>query len=310
MAAAAAAAPVAAAAAPVAAAAAPATAAAAPTMAAATAAAVPAAAAATSTKSNHPPLMPSSDFPQTVHLFHDSNAIPITTDDIQQNINKIVNKSNNRNNYKSAYKIIKHSTFELRQTYNKLTKTTLNRNDIIIINIMTNDARQTNHRQQRTFHEVHHLQTKILTHIHNYIHPNNVIWLESPPITNGKGDIFPYNRQSYRLSSEWGFRFAETLVGEGHLKWDGFHVRPDSRYLLSQSIACAILHLNPHRYYRLERPPHGEYGPWTSPVGQGMAPRWPTFQQVAASPPYFFRRQCYRPDISPFLDRNIQGQRW
>ena len=200
-----------------------------------------------------------------------------------------------------------HATYELRQTHNKITKTTFNKNDIIIINIMTNDARQTNNRQRRTTNEVKYLQDKILTHLLRFVPALNVVFLESPPITNGKGDIYPYSALTSKTATAWGTGFAATLVGENHLKWDGFHIRPDSRYLLTQSIACAILQLDPHKSFGLRRPPYGIYGPWMAPIGQGMAPR---ISNVATAAPFYFRRPQRARDIFPLLDSNIQGCRW
>ena len=72
---------------------------------------------------------------------HNSNANNITLKDIQQTINKIIKKPLN-------YNIIMHATYQLQQTY-KIKKTMYNSTDIII-DIMTNDARQTNYRQQPT----------------------------------------------------------------------------------------------------------------------------------------------------------------
>ena len=200
-----------------------------------------------------------------------------------------------------------HATYELRQTRNKVTKTTYNKNDIIIINIMTNDARQTNYRQQRTTNEVQYIHNKILTHLLRFVPPLNVVFLESPPITNGKGDIYPYNALTSKTASFWGTGFAATLVGEDHLKWDGFHVHPNYRHLLTRSIACAILRLNPHASFGLRRPPHGVFGPWAAPIGQGMAP---LSSSVAAAAPYFFRQSQRTRDILPLLGNNFQGRRW
>ena len=196
-----------------------------------------------------------------------------------------------------------HATYELRQTHNKITKTTFNKDDIIIINIMTNDARQTNLRQQRTTNEVQYLLDKILTHLLRFVPPLNVVFLESPPITNGKGDIYPYSALTSKTATAWGTGFAATLVGESHLKWDGFHIRANFRYLLARSIACAILQLDPHKAFRLRRPPHGFYGPWMAPIGQGMTPR---ISNVAAAAPFYFRQQPR--DIHPLFNADIRSQ--
>ena len=196
----------------------------------------------------------------TVILYQDSNARPIRTVDIQISIDSINKK---RNKPTTPYNIIRHTTYELKQTRNKITKTTYNDDDTIIINIMTNDARSTRQRQQKPTNETLNLQRNILSHISTQVPLNNIILLESPPLLYQ--DIYGYNAGTYLLAQKWGVAFAPTLVGERHISHDGVHIRNDCRYLLTQTIAATILRLNPARFFGLARPPYGDFGPWEAP---------------------------------------------
>ena len=172
---------------------------------------------------------------------------------------------------------------------------------------MTNDARPTRQRPQKTTYNTKRLQKQILDYLNQFVPPTNITFLESPPLRNN--DIFPYNDSTYRLAKERKVGFAYTLVGEDHLWQDGIHVRNDCRYLLVKTLAAAILNLNPNKFFQLARPPHGPFGPWTAPIGQGMTPGFfPSFAGTASAPPYFFRRQQQqRWPVSRAQRTNIQG---
>ena len=155
---------------------------------------------------------------------------------------------------------------------------------------------------QKTTHETKQLQTKIITYLKNFVHPHNIIILESPPLlTSPVSDILPYNSTSHSLAHQLGVRFAQTLVGEEHIWRDGYHLSNRFRHLLTKSVAAAAADVNPHHHFGLFRPPHGPFGPWVAPVGQGMLP----FSNVAAAQPIQFRRNQAR--NSPPLNNNIRG---
>ena len=178
--------------------------------------------------------------------------------------------------------------------------------------MLTNDARNTRRRQQRTIQQTQQLQRNITLHLTKYINKDNITFCEAPPILGG--DIFPYNRATFHFCHQWGVRFGPNLVGEDHLRRDGFHVMDVYRHLLVKTVAAAALGINPHAQYRLARPPYGVFGPWMAPVGQGMAPRmpfrnadWPPLaRNVASAPPFFFRQTGL--SRSP-MDTNIQRLR-
>ena len=173
--------------------------------------------------------------------------------------------------------------------------------DIIIIATLTNDARQTNKRQRLTIDETQKLQSEIIAHATAFVPADQVVLLEAPPNLSSEEDVFDYNKSTCDVASAWGARFGPTLVGDNHIHWDGLHLRPDARHLLIKTTACAILNKNPHITFKMERPPHGPFGPWKSRKGQGMMPE--TFKSVAEHPPFYFRQNHVRkhPTTPPLL---------
>ena len=236
----------------------------------------------------------------TIFIFHDSNVKNLTAEEVKNSINNI-----NINNNIKNYNISPQQTFTLPQTRNKIKQLTFKTNDIVIINTITNDARQTKYRQARTKNETKHIQATIITHIKAFIPPKNIVILESPPLlTSSTSDIFPYNDASFQLSRHHGARFARSLLGEHHLFSDGFHILHTARHLLVKSIAAAAMNIDPHKHFRLKRPPHGNFGPWEAPNGQGMLPKPLTYRGVAVAQPINFRRSQIRPLMQINIRRN------
>ena len=243
--------------------------------------------------------------PPTIHLYHDSNADDkfLNTGNIQYTLD-LVNKKTNKQTTK--YNIKKHATYELQQTYNQIKRTTYKTNDIVIINILTNDARTTKRRPPKTLQQTEHFLNAIYTHLLSQLSPDNVVLLESPPLLYE--DIFSHATLSRQIARNRGVRFAPTLIGEPHIKkFDGVHLLKGFHHLLAKAISCAVLRQNPHPLFGLGRPPQGEFGPWLAPRGQGMMP--PSFSGAATRPPpYHFRPQISRPSrpIRPLIDMNIR----
>ena len=194
---------------------------------------------------------------------------------------------------------------------------TFNRNDIVIIGTLTNDARTTKNRQKRTTDKVASLQNSIITQLSAHLPVNNIVFLEAPPLLSNNDDIFDYNRVTYNIALSRGARFAPTLVGEEHLWKDGFHVAYRHRHLLAKAVAAAIANVNPHLHFQFRRPPHGPFGPWISPRGCGMRPppsldgRLPSHRDIAVAAPFQFRRQRRQPlvHVTPLMNKNIQPLR-
>ena len=190
-------------------------------------------------------------------------------------------------------------TFTLPQTLHRIKTLNFRPKDRIVINILTNDARQTNNRQRRTTNETKFLQTKIIQLLLTSVPRSNITLLESPPLLDStQSDIYPYNRVSFVLSKQLGVHFARTLVGESHLGRDGFHIRPDCRQLLMKSIAAAAVEVDPNDHFGYRRPPLGHFGPWEAPLGLGMLP----FNRAAMQQPIMFRRS---PLVRPLMNIKI-----
>ena len=186
-------------------------------------------------------------------------------------------------------------------TRNTIKRTTFTATDIVIVATLTNDARQTNKRRRLTIEETKDLQSEIVAHATKYISADQVVFLEAPPNLSSEEDVFDYNESTYDLASAWGARFGPILVGDDHIYRDGLHLRSDARHLLIKTLACAILRKNPHLTFKMERPPHGPFGPWKSRKGEGMMPK--TFGTITESPPFYFRRNHVQktPTIPPLL---------
>ena len=176
-------------------------------------------------------------------------------------------------------------------------------NAIVVIGIMTNEAKFS-----KPIRNTHSRLSRIITKLKTQTHPDNIVILEAVPSL--PFNIFAYNNASWVLCRKMGVRFARTLVGEHHLWRDGVHVRHNCRHLLEKSVAAAIANVDPGRLFRLERPPHGPFGPWEYPFGHTRRPTpshfWPpidnlfrpvpmsadsrmNYANVAAVAPYYFR---------------------
>ena len=226
----------------------------------------------TVTRSPQRPLLPPII---NVHFYHDSNNKSTTQQEIQTAIDNIHEKTNTP---RQTYNIILHKTFTLQRTLNDIRKRNLS-NSIVIIDTTTNNAKY-DIEDQSPPHKTHEtLRNIILTlqHKHNIIN-KNIIVLETIPSL--KFDIHPYNLAAAAMCKQLGVHFCSNLVGESHLFIkDGIHVLHQHRPLLVSSVAAAVVGVDPHRIYQLQRPPLGPNGPWRFPWGSQNRPvptsRWP-----------------------------------
>ena len=174
---------------------------------------------------------------------------------------------------------------------------------IVIVDTTTNNAKhdQQNKTPSTNTHKL--LQQIIHTYIQTYQTPQNLIIMETIPSLNH--DVHPYNNTAFSICRQNGVRFAKTLVGESHLWGDGIHIAHRFRPLHVNSIAAAVLNVDPHIHFSLSRPPRGPYGPWLFPWGSIGRPvpssRWPppgtigtrvsnSFREAAALPSLAIRR--------------------
>ena len=220
---------------------------------------------------------------QAIHYFHDSNNRNTTTTELQTAINGL-------NKQKTHYNITKHATFTLQRTLNEIQQHDLT-NSIVIIDTTTNNAKhdRQNHTSPTKTHKL--LEQIIHTYIQTYKTPNNLIIMETIPSL--KFDIYPYNDAAYSICRQNGVRFCPTLVGEPHLWDDGIHVLHRFRPLLVSSVAAAIANIDPHKHFRLCRPPAGPHGLWCHPWGSRFrsmpSQSWPPPGSIRTAPPSSFR---------------------
>ena len=228
----------------------------------------------TVTHTNKPqrPLIPLTS--KNVHFYHDSNNRYTTQHDIQTTINNINEMTSKP---KQTYNITFHKTFTLQRTLTDI-KTRDLKDSIIIIDTTTNNAKY-DHNDNFSPHRTHNtLRNIILTLQNKHIDNKNIIILETIPSL--KFDIHPYNLAAAATCKQMGVRFCANLVGEAHL-WekDGIHVAHPHRPLHVSSVAAAIVGVDPHQIFRIQRPPLGSYGPWRFPWGSQNRPvpttRWP-----------------------------------
>ena len=137
---------------------------------------------ATSSSTPIPPPPPPTSQP-TLHVFHDSNLKHLTPDELNNSIKNI--------NKHTAYNIIPYMPFTLPQTLYTIKNKTFKTNDIVVITVLTNDARNTQNRPARTPYQTQTLQSQIITHLKAFISPQHIIFLEAPPLLTTSSDIFP-----------------------------------------------------------------------------------------------------------------------
>ena len=261
----------------------------------------------------------------TIHVFHDSN-LTCSPDNLLKEYQNIIQKTKRNKPTDIQFNLI--PTYTLPATRNairsgtfidkedKIQTITFKHTDTVIIHILTNDARQTKHRNARTTTTTFSLQSNIIRLLRAHLPPSHITFIEAPPLlSSSTSDIFPYNAATYDAAVSHGAKFAPTLVGEEHLWRDGFHINHRHRHFLLKTIAAAAVSILPHPHYGLRRPPFGEYGPWISPRGRGMTPppsmdgrsRGPSHRDVAVAAPYQFRRQKKQPlaRVPPLMNRNI-----
>ena len=212
---------------------------------------------------------------------------------------------NNNNINITDYNIVLRPTFTLGQTLNEIKQTNYKNNDKIIINVLTNDARPTKNRRQKTITETRQLQYAIIQQLTRFIPRTNITLVEAPPNLNN--DIYGYNYSSCDVARYFGIRFSPTLIGEDHIWSDGLHIMNRHRPLMVKTIAAAAAGVDPHTYFRLSRPPSGAYGPWMAPFGMGMMPN---YRDAAVAPISFRNAIRQRPAGNSRRSNNdIQGLR-
>jgi len=173
-----------------------------------------------------------------VHVYVDSNhnAPDKLILEIQQKL-RLLNRSHEH------YTIQIHRTFTLLRTLHEVRQRD-HTNSIVIINIMTNDAKF-----GKDIYMTQDILRKIIQKLKTETYTENICVTESVPSL--KFNIQPYNRMTHQLCKLENIGFAHTLVTASQIwRGDGIHILENFRHLLVKTSAAAILGVEPHRLYR------------------------------------------------------------
>ena len=140
------------------------------------------------------------------------------------------------------------------QKAHKLIQTNNHENALVVINIMTNNARR-----RESPASVCDIQEEIIWMLKSETAPQNIVFIESPPSI--KFDIASYNQSTQALCKRMKVRFSKTLICKGHLNHDGFHIRFEHQHLMQKTVAAAILNVDPFKAFKLSPNSRGLLGP-------------------------------------------------
>lgn len=198
---------------------------------------------------------------RTIHIFHDYNYEYITPEELQEEMSNIASWFCTE--MEDDLVIETHPTYRLEETRNTLKQMSFNSTDLIILNIMSNDAKyhqgiwdnnrkQERKRRNKVFSEIKQLQENIVKIIREHIPADGIVWLEAPPLlTTARSSIQQFNELSKRLMEREGGNYIKTLITSGDIGRNGMHVKGNgwSRRLVVQSMAAAVLNHDPTQIY-------------------------------------------------------------
>ena len=238
-------------------------------------------------------------FSTPVHVYVDSNHS--ATPDLIIEVNRKLKELNRSN---ECYSIETHRTFTLRKTLEEVRQRS-HKDSIVIINIMTNDAKF-----GRDIYETQHILRKIIQKLKTETDSQNICVTESAPST--KFNIEPYNKASQLLCKRENVGFTSTLVAKSHIIRDGIHIQHNFRHLLVKTSAAAILGVDLFKTYGLKKSvrnhgypaAHNEISPSSRhlPIVPMLSSDYsihrsavPSFRNVTVAPPFFFKRATLPP---------------
>ena len=143
------------------------------------------------------------------------------------------------------------------QKAHKLVQTNNHENAIVVINLMTNNARR-----RESPASVCGLQEEIIRMLESETAPQNIVFIESPPSL--KFDTVTYNKSTEALCKRMNVQFSRTLICKGHLNRDGYHVRFEHQHLMQRTVAAAILNVDPFKAFNLSPNSRGLLGPYST----------------------------------------------
>ena len=143
------------------------------------------------------------------------------------------------------------------QKAHKLVQTNNHENAIVVINLMTNNARR-----RESPASVCGLQEEIIRMLESETAPQNIVFIESPPSL--KFDTVTYNKSTEALCKRMNVQFSRTLICKGHLNRDGYHVRFEHQHLMQRTVAAAILNVDPFKAFNLSPNSRSLLGPYST----------------------------------------------
>ena len=173
----------------------------------------------------------------TVHIFHDSNFKGVSTEDLAKQIDAI----NGGKKFVSEWFF--HLTFTLPNTLKKVKETVFGRDDLVVVNIMTNHARL-QHPVERT----QRLLSAILDELLQRLGPKNVTLLAAPPLNvSPYTDISVYNRMMNETARQRSVNYVESPLKISQLSRDGFHIQQRYKGGLLCGMAVAVNRMFSHQ---------------------------------------------------------------
>ena len=134
-------------------------------------------------------------------------------------------------------------TYTMQKTH-KVVQTNDHTDALVIIAIMTNNARR-----KEPVMSVYNYQEEIIAMLKTETGLQNIVFVACPPST--KFNTYAYNKSTEYLCMNEQVRFAPSLISKGNLNNDGYHVRFEYQHLMSQTIAAAIMNVDPFEAFKM-----------------------------------------------------------
>ena len=165
---------------------------------------------------------------QKVVLYVDSNYQTTTTDLIK------AIKMRHPNASSTKFDIEFRRSYTLKKTY-EMVKNRDHADAIVIISVLTNDARN-----GKSLHYIHKLQEDIAWMLKAETSASNIIFVGCPPST--AFNTLSYNKETEKVCKQENVGFhPQNQVNKSHLATDGYHIMKGYQFLITKTIAAAIL---------------------------------------------------------------------
>ena len=194
-----------------------------------------------STQENSSMPMPSTetskpDLPKKIVIYSDSNL-----NKLPRNIIAKIKLIRRYSAEEPSIEII--PTYTMQKTH-KVVQTNDHTDALVIIAIMTNNARR-----KEPVMSVYRYQEEIIAMLKTETGLQNIVFVACPPST--KFNTYAYNKSTEYLCMNEQVRFAPSLISKGNLNNNGYHVRFEYQHLMSQTVAAAIMNVDPFEAFKM-----------------------------------------------------------